>query len=68
MIDLFSPGDLVRARGREWVVLPSPDPELLRLRPLSGAESNVQVLHPALERRPVEPATFGLPHLDPPAT
>jgi SNF2 family DNA or RNA helicase len=26
------------------------------------------VLHPALERRPVEPASFGLPPLDPPAT
>ena len=57
----FAPGDLVRARGREWVVLPSPSPDVLRLRPLSGAESDVQVLRPALERRPVEPARFGVP-------
>jgi hypothetical protein len=57
----FSPGDLVNARGREWVVLPSGDDAVLRLRPLSGAESDVQVLRPALERRPVQPARFGLP-------
>jgi superfamily II DNA or RNA helicase len=67
MSHAFTTGDLVRARGREWVVLPSSEPEVLRLRPLSGAESNVQVLHPALERRPVEPASFGLP-LPAPAT
>lgn len=68
MSHAFTPGDLVRARGREWVVLPSPEPDLLRLRPLSGGEGSVQVLHPALERRPVEPATFGLPNPDPVAT
>ena len=65
---VFTPGDLVRARGREWVVLPSSEPDLLRLRPLSGGEGSVQVLYPALERRPVEPATFGLPDSDPAAT
>ena len=68
MSHAFTPGDLVRARGREWVVLPSPEPDVLRLRPLSGAESNVQVLHPALERRPVEPASFGLPPSEPTTT
>jgi SNF2-related domain len=68
MSHAFTTGDLVRARGREWVVLPSSEPEILRLRPLSGAESNMQVLHPALERRPVEPATFGLPQLEPATT
>lgn len=30
----FSPGALVRARGREWIVPPSDDEELLRLRRL----------------------------------
>jgi hypothetical protein len=68
MSHAFTTGDLVCARGREWVVLPSSDPEVLRLRPLSGAESNVQVLHPALERRPVEPASFGLPPIEPATT
>ncbi|HLN25920.1 MAG TPA: DEAD/DEAH box helicase [Patescibacteria group bacterium] len=57
----FAPGDLVRARGREWVVLPSPETEWLRLRPLSGAEADVQLIHPALEREPIRHANFGLP-------
>lgn len=68
MMAAFAPGDLVRARGREWVVLPSPEEEWLRLRPLSGAESDVQLLHPALEREPVAPASFAMPSLDQVAT
>src|SRR6516165_6068917 len=64
----FSPGELVYARGREWVALPSPDEDLLCLRPLSGAETNVQVIHPALEREPVRPARFALPTANQTAT
>ena len=41
----FAPGDLVFARGREWVALPAPADDLLCLRPLSGAEADVQVIH-----------------------
>jgi hypothetical protein len=37
---MFAPGDLVFARGREWVALPSPDEETLHLRPLSGTEAD----------------------------
>ena len=33
----FPPGALVRARGREWIVLPGSSVDLLRLRPLSGS-------------------------------
>jgi len=58
----FGPGDLVRARGREWVLLPSDTEGLLRLRPLSGAEDDIQWIDPALERGGVRPARF-----DPPA-
>jgi superfamily II DNA or RNA helicase len=57
----FAPGDLVYARGREWVAMPSPAPEWLCLRPLSGAEADVQLLRPELERDPVRPARFNLP-------
>jgi superfamily II DNA or RNA helicase len=64
----FAPGDLVHARGREWVALPSPDGETLCLRPLAGAEANVQLIHPALEREPVRPARFALPAADGTAT
>ena len=64
----FAPGDLVFARGREWVALPSVDDETLFLRPLSGAEADIQVLHPALEREPVRPARFDIPEIDQPTT
>ena len=57
----FSPGDLVRARGREWVALPSPREGVLALRPLSGSESDTVILDPDLEIMPVEPARFDLP-------
>src|SRR5580692_4375613 len=55
----FSVGSLVRTRGRDWVVLPDSDDELLLLRPLGGAEAEVAGLLTALEE--VEPATFDLP-------
>ena len=57
----FAPGDLVRARGREWVALPSPQDGILALRPLSGGENDAVILDPALEILPVEPARFDLP-------
>jgi superfamily II DNA or RNA helicase len=57
----FAPGDLVRARGREWVALPSPQDGILALRPLSGGENDTVILDPALELPAVEPARFDLP-------
>lgn len=61
MSENFAPGDLVRARGREWVALPSPRDGILALRPLSGSENDTVVLDPTLEMLPVEPARFDLP-------
>jgi superfamily II DNA or RNA helicase len=60
----FVPGDLVAARGREWVALPSPDRWTLVLRPLVGSEADIQILHPALEREPVRHARFEPPSVD----
>ena len=57
----FAPGDLVRARGREWVALPPPRAGVLALRPLSGNENDSVLLDPRLEIQPVEPARFDLP-------
>ncbi len=34
----LQPGKLVTLRGRDWVVLPSDDPELLVVKPLGGAD------------------------------
>lgn len=60
----FSPGDLVEARGREWVVLPSPDQDILNVRPLSGSEADAQRIALALEVNPVRPARFAPPTLE----
>ena len=57
----FNPGSIVRARGREWVVLPQSETHVLYLRPLGGGEELPTVLAPALEREPVEPASFPPP-------
>jgi superfamily II DNA or RNA helicase len=56
---VYPPGVLVRARGREWVVLPGSDADLLLLRPLGGTEDEVAGVLPAVE--PVTPATFPPP-------
>lgn len=54
-------GDLVHARGREWIVLGKPADDLLRVRPLSGSEEDAIVIAPKLERLPVGEASFQLP-------
>ena len=35
------PGKLVRFRDREWIVLPSADPDLLMLKPIGGSEDEI---------------------------
>ena len=34
----FAPGTLVKARGREWVVLPESEDDFLVVRPLGGTK------------------------------
>lgn len=58
----FTIGNLVRARGREWVVQPDSKQDWLRLRPLGGADNDIIALIPELEFQPVEPATFPWPN------
>jgi superfamily II DNA or RNA helicase len=60
----FMPGNLVRARGREWVVQSDSRRDWLRLRPLGGADDDIVALIPELEWQPVEPATFPWPEPD----
>lgn len=57
----WSPGSLVRARGREWIVLTGSSEETLRLRPLSGSEEDQTLIHLGLETEPVVDATFPPP-------
>ncbi|HZO65970.1 MAG TPA: helicase-related protein [Kribbellaceae bacterium] len=55
----YQPGTLVRARGREWVVLAESTPDLLVLRPLGGADDERTAVLPDIE--PHSPATFPRP-------
>jgi superfamily II DNA or RNA helicase len=58
----FAVGSLVTARGRDWVVLPSDDEELLLLRPLGGDDEDIVGVLPDLEE--VAPARFPQPSRD----
>lgn len=55
----FATGALVRARGREWVVLPGSTEDLVLVRPLGGTDDEETGILAELEA--VEPATFELP-------
>lgn len=57
----WSPGSLVRARGREWIVLSGSDAEVLRVRPIAGTEEDQTYIHLALETVPVADALFPKP-------
>jgi len=56
----YTVGTMVRARGREWVVLPaSADEQVLLVRPLGGTEDEATGIYLPLE--PVESASFAPP-------
>ncbi len=60
----IKPGSIVRCRNRQWVVLPSENLDVVRLRSLSGNEDEItgifrQLLSMNLEA--IAPATFPLP-------
>ncbi len=56
----FGVGTLVRARGREWVVLPESKDDLLMLRPLGGTDEEIAGVYLPLEN--VTPAQFAPPN------
>ena len=65
----MNPGSIVRCRNRDWVLLPSDDPEVHHLRPLTGATDDLVAVHRQLsdlvaselpEER-LRSATFPLP-------
>lgn len=58
----FATGSLVRARGREWVVLPDSTDDMLILRPLGGTDDETAGVYLPLET--VEAAHFELPDPD----
>lgn len=62
MAAAFAIGALVRARGREWVVLPESESDFLVLRPLGGTDDEIAGIHLGLEQ--VESATLPPPSAD----
>lgn len=56
---LSRPGTLIRARGREWVVLPESSDQLLVVRPIGGLDEEVTGILPSIEL--VESTSFSLP-------
>ena len=58
MENQYRPGSIVHARGREWIVLPEREPEVLRLRPLTTAQGDEIGLFLPLEGQRVRPARF----------
>jgi hypothetical protein len=57
----FTPGSLVHARGRDWVVLPGRDPQLLLLRPLTASDEPPTGVFLPLEGRELKATTFAPP-------
>ena len=68
----MNPGSIVRCRNREWVLLPSDQPEVHLLRPLTGATDEYIAVHKRLAdlisyelaEEKLRSATFPLPTAD----
>ena len=55
------PGQLARARNRDWVVLPPEEPDIVRLRPIDGAEAETIGIFLPLEPDALAPTEYQLP-------
>src|SRR4030095_13763489 len=63
MTTALQPGKLVSLRGRDWIVLPSDDPDLLVVKPLGGSDDEIAGIYLPLgieSDQPVD-ATFPSP-------
>ena len=49
----WTPGGLVRARSRDWVVLPPDEPDVVRLRPVDGSDSEAVEYISHLSQKPL---------------
>lgn len=61
VVTSYRSGTLVHARGRDWVVLPESDEQLLRLRPLGGSDADAVGLFLPVEGATVRSAAFNPP-------
>ena len=66
MTDSFvaTPGVIVTCRERQWVVLPSDIPDVMRLRPLSGNEDQICGIYQPLALETITSAQFPAPSVE----
>jgi superfamily II DNA or RNA helicase len=58
----YKTGTLVRARGRDWVVLPSEREDLMRLKPLDGRDEDIAgIFLPLAKTGDIRPSQFEAP-------
>ena len=55
MTHSYQPGKLVTLRGREWIVLPSDDSDLLVVKPLGGSDEEIAGIYRPLGVETDEP-------------
>lgn len=56
-----TPGFLINARGRDWIIQSGSTENMLCLRPLTGSDDDIVYLIPSLEKEPVRETVFTLP-------
>lgn len=59
--NVHAPGALVRARGRNWVVLPSDEEDVVRLRPIDSSDAEPVGIYLPLEPHAIEPSEYPPP-------
>ncbi len=57
----FTPGALIKLRNREWIVLPSNDPDLILIKPLNGSEEETTGIFLPLSFREDKPESYDYP-------
>jgi len=57
----FPPGSLVRARGRDWVVMSPEETNVVRLRPVDGSDQDAIGIYLPLEPQALSEATYAPP-------
>ncbi|WP_034385876.1 helicase-related protein [Deinococcus sp. YIM 77859] len=60
----YDVGSMVKARGREWIVLPESSEDFLLLKPLGGSELEVTGVYVGPGGESVSSASFALPRAD----
>ena len=60
----WRPGSLVKARERDWIVLPQDEPDVIRLRPIDGDDASGIGIHLHLEPDALSEATYAFPDPD----